>query len=168
MVRGYCYEVTCRFGPAVEQFRLFYQADSTSPLALQEYALALALDGKRDEALAIIERATPGNARNVEAVFCLLLKYAFLGDRESALRLLTPEFQKTCRRDCEWSYFVAARLSLAGATEESLDWLENAVKRGFINYPFMQCDPFLDNIRGEERFRKLMEWAKYEWEHFEV
>ena len=42
------------------------------------------------------------------------------------------------------------------------------IDRGFINYPFMQCDPFLDNIRGEERFKKLMERAKYEWEHFEV
>jgi len=63
---------------------------------------------------------------------------------------------------------VADYLSLAVAKEEALDWLENAVHRGFINYPFLQCDPFLDNIRGEERFMKLMEWAKYEWEHFEV
>jgi hypothetical protein len=31
----------------------------------------------------------------------------------------------------------------------------------------MQCDSFPDNIRGEERFKKLMEKAKYEWEHFE-
>jgi hypothetical protein len=27
---------------------------------------------------------------------------------------------------------------------------------------------FLANIRGEERFKKLMERVKYEWEHFEV
>ena len=27
--------------------------------------------------------------------------------------------------------------------------------------------PFLDNIRGEEHFKKLMERVKYEWEHFE-
>jgi len=63
---------------------------------------------------------------------------------------------------------VAAGLSLVGAKEEALDWLENAVNRGFINYPLFQCDRFLDNIRGEERFKKLMERAKYEWEHFEV
>jgi outer membrane protein TolC len=29
-------------------------------------------------------------------------------------------------------------------------------------------DPFLANIRGEERFKQLMERVKYEWEHFEV
>jgi hypothetical protein len=32
----------------------------------------------------------------------------------------------------------------------------------------MELDPFLKNIRGEERFAKLMERVKYEWEHFDV
>jgi disulfide oxidoreductase YuzD len=37
--------------------------------------------------------------------------------------------------------------------KDTLDWLENAVDRGFINYPFLaEKDPFLQNIRGEERF----------------
>jgi non-specific serine/threonine protein kinase len=101
-------------------------------------------------------------------VFSLLLKHALLNDKEHTLQLVTNDFRKTCWRDYEWSYWVANRLSLAGAKEEALNWLENAVNRGFINYPFLQCDPFLNNIRGEERFKKLMEHAKYEWEHFEV
>jgi len=50
-----------------------------------------------------------------------------------------------------------------------LNWLEHAVDRGFINYPLLaEKDPFLANIRGEERFKKLMERVKHEWEHFEV
>jgi hypothetical protein len=32
----------------------------------------------------------------------------------------------------------------------------------------MEYSPFLANIRGEERFKKLMERAKYEWERFEA
>jgi non-specific serine/threonine protein kinase len=52
--------------------------------------------------------------------------------------------------------------------KEALDWLENAVDRGFINYPFIsKHDSLLANIRGEERFRKLMERVKKEWEEFE-
>jgi hypothetical protein len=52
--------------------------------------------------------------------------------------------------------------------ENAFEWLENAVDGGFINYPYMNSiDPFLENIRGEERFKKLMERVKYEWEHFE-
>jgi hypothetical protein len=35
--------------------------------------------------------------------------------------------------------------------------------------PFLNnYDPFLGKLRGEERFQKLMERVKYEWEHFEV
>jgi non-specific serine/threonine protein kinase len=52
---------------------------------------------------------------------------------------------------------------------EALDWLENAVHKGFINYPFIsEHDPFLKNIRSEPRFKKLMERVKREWENFEV
>jgi TolB-like protein/tRNA A-37 threonylcarbamoyl transferase component Bud32 len=167
-VKGLCYQYDCRFGPAVEQFRAFFQADSTSPLAQDLYSWALVCNGERDEALAVLKRVGSTSGRNVETIFCNLLKYALLKDSENALRLMTPDFQKTCRRDFEWSYYVAAFLSLLGAKEEALDWLENSINRGFINYPYFQCDPYLDNIRGEERFKKLMERVKYEWEHFEV
>jgi len=158
----------CRFEPALEQFRQFYHADPANPLAQTAYSSILVYNGKRDEALAVIDRMQKVDKKNVMAVFSLLMKYAILNDRESALRLITADFRKTCRRDFEWSYWVANRLSFAGANEEALDWLENAVDRGFINYPYMQCDSFLDNIRGEERFKKLMERTKYEWEHFKV
>ena len=167
-VRGLCYTYGCQFERALEQCRMFYQADSTSPIAQGLYSQSLVFAGRRVEALAVVARMEPGNARNVEHIFCLLLKYALLKDRESALHLLTPEFQKTCRRDYEWSYYVAHRLSLAGATEEALDWLDNAVQRGWINYPFIECDPFFDSIRNEARFKKVAERAKHEWEHFEV
>jgi len=166
--RAYGYQYDCQFGLALPEFHKFYRADSTIPVAQTSYAWILAHNGRRDEALAVIDRMGAASAGNVITVFSLLLKYALLEDKESALRVLTPEVRKTCRRDSEWSFLVAAGLSLVGAKEEALDWLENAVNRGFINYPLFQCDRFLDNIRGEERFKKLMERAKYEWEHFEV
>jgi hypothetical protein len=63
---------------------------------------------------------------------------------------------------------MAGPFALLDEKKEALYWLENAVNQGFINYPFIdKYDPFLANIRGEERFKKLMERVKYEWEHFE-
>jgi non-specific serine/threonine protein kinase len=167
-IRGYCYLNDCKFQLALEQTYLYYQADSLSPIAQSNYSWALASNGRRDEALAVINRARSENIHNVQTIFYSLLKYALIKDRESALHAITPEFKKTCWRDPEWSYAVASRLSLAGAEKEALDWLHNAVSRGFINYPLFQCDPFLTNIRGTERFKKLMVKAKHEWEHFEV
>ncbi|MCJ7459416.1 MAG: hypothetical protein MUP17_10535 [candidate division Zixibacteria bacterium] len=99
----------------------------------------------------------------------LLLKYALLKDKEKVFQEMTPDFQKTCRRDFEWSHTVAVMLALLDAKKEAMDWLENSVNLGFINYPLLaERDPFLENIREEERFKKLMERVKYEWEHFEV
>jgi hypothetical protein len=64
---------------------------------------------------------------------------------------------------------MAHGYALIDEKEKALDWLENAVDRGFIAYSFLiSHDPFLKNIRGEERFEKLMERVKYEWEIFEV
>ena len=84
-------------------------------------------------ALLIRAKATPNN---LFTKFGLLLKYALLKDRGKAFQVMTADFQKTCRRDFEWSYYVASA-SLLDSKTEALDWLENAVNRGFINYPFI-------------------------------
>jgi TolB-like protein len=158
--RGSGYQYNCQFASALEEYRMFYRADSTSPWAQSGYSWTLVANGKHEEALAVIDRMAKTNDKNVMTAFPLLLKYALMKDKESALRVMTPDFRKTCWRDFEWS--------LLGASDEALDWLENAVSRGFINYPYLRCDPFFDNIRGEVRHKKLLERAKHEWEHFEV
>ena len=168
---GYAYCGSCQFDSALNEFRLNYLADTANTLALNNYASTLISNGKQNDALAALDQVnedTADNIRSVPDVFCLLLKYALRGDKQRALQLITSQFDSTCRRDCEWSFSVAERLSLVGAKPQALNWLENSVHRGFINYPLLQCDPLLDNIRGEERFKKLMEWAKHEWEAFEV
>jgi hypothetical protein len=65
---------------------------------------------------------------------------------------------------------MAGCYSLIDRKEEALDWLKHAaLSRGFINYPLLaNYDPFLENIRGEERFQELMGEVKYRWEHFDV
>ena len=98
-----------------------------------------------------------------------LVKYAIDGDRKGIELLLSDQFVKTIQRDPQFSYFVAAMLALADMKDEALYWLENAVNRGFINYPFIsEHDPFFKKMRGDERFKKLMKRVKHEWENFEV
>jgi serine/threonine protein kinase/tetratricopeptide (TPR) repeat protein len=153
---------------ALEQCRKLYEADSENPLHQFLYAWMLVCNEERDEALSIIDASARSTPDNVCTKFGLLLKYGVLKDREKAFGEMTPEFQKTCKRDPEWSYYVALMLSSLDARAEALDWLENAVNRGFINYPALERIEFLDNLRGEERFKKLLERVKYEWERFEA
>jgi non-specific serine/threonine protein kinase len=99
----------------------------------------------------------------------IFLKYIIKGDRDKLTLLLTPDFVKAIKVDCQLSVHMAAFYSYIGEKDKSLEWLNNAVERGFINFPFLnEYDPLLKNIRGEERFKKLMERVKYEWENFEV
>jgi non-specific serine/threonine protein kinase len=146
----------------------WYKSDPEGPMAQAAYALALEYNGRFEESLRIIDRLVETSPDNVITKFALLGKYGILKDREKAFQILTPDFQKTCRRDYQWSYSVAEGLAAAGAKMEALDWLENAISRGFLDYQSMERDFLLDNIRGEEEFKKLMERAKYLSDHFEV
>jgi len=99
----------------------------------------------------------------------LILKCAIKGNSEKAFLEMTPDFQENIQRDLIDTQWVASIFSLMNEKDEALKWLENAIDKGFINYPFLnEYDSFLENIRGEERFKKLMERVKYEWENFEV
>lgn len=52
---------------------------------------------------------------------------------------------------------------------KKMNWLEVAYQKGRIDYPYLsKYDPFFDNIRGEKRFKKLMDRIKYDWENIEV
>jgi non-specific serine/threonine protein kinase len=64
---------------------------------------------------------------------------------------------------------MATGYALIEERDAALDWLENAICRGFINYPFLsRYDPLLVNIRQERRFTDLMEKVRSQWERFAV
>ena len=152
----------------LEFSKRWYEADPESPMAQAAYALALTYNNRFKEALPIIDRLAETSPDNVATKFMLLLKYGMLKDREKAFQILTPDFQKTCRRDFQWSYNVAEDLSLLGAKRGSAGLAGKRDQSGLPGLPVMERDFLLDNIRGEERFKKLMERAKYESDRFEV
>ncbi|MFH1446116.1 MAG: protein kinase [Chloroflexota bacterium] len=153
---------------ALEPYRRVHRVNSGNPVEGFFYAMTLAYCDSINEAFSVIDECVKANPTSSVVNLLLLMRLALQKDKAGTLRELTPELQRTCRRDAAWSYHVGALLALAAAKEEALGWLENAVNKGFINYPFLEKDPFLDSIRGEEQFKNLMERVKYEWEHFEV
>jgi non-specific serine/threonine protein kinase len=168
VLRGLSLLFEGKYSAAKEPLRKYYEADPDNPVAQFFYATNLIHMKLLDDAFSIIDRGAKNAPDNVTVKFGLLLKYALQNEKEKAFREITPEFQKTCLRDHQWSYFVALPLALIDAKEEALYWLEHAVNRGFLNYPDLQRNSHLDNLRGEERFKKLLVRVKKEWEEFEV
>lgn len=58
--------------------------------------------------------------------------------------------------DSSLLYNLACIYSLLNNKEEALNALEQAVKAGWNNFTHMQNDTDLENIKGEERFKKLI------------
>jgi serine/threonine protein kinase/tetratricopeptide (TPR) repeat protein len=138
------------------------------PLNAFSLAMSLAFCDSTNEAISVVETAISDNPTSSIAKLLIAMKFVLEKDKARALLAITPEVQRTCRRDAAYSLYLGSLLAHVGAREEAYDWLENAVDRGNINYPLMQKIPFLDSLRGEDRFQKLMERVKYEWEHFEA
>jgi tetratricopeptide (TPR) repeat protein len=156
------------FSRALVPLREFYKAGNRQSVDILVYSMALAACDSIDAAIRIIDEAAKTDSTSSVGKLGQALAFALRSDRARTLRAVTPEVRSTCKRDAMYSYTLGAILARAGAKKEAFEWLENGVNRGFINYPFMLKDPLLDNIRGDERFKKLMQRVKYEWEHFDA
>jgi hypothetical protein len=64
----------------------------------------------------------------------VLWRYAFSGDRQKVLSLMTPELVRICQRDYQYSCDLACVHAKLGDAGSALDWLENAVELGFLNH----------------------------------
>ena len=147
----------------------WFRMEPHNPCALFLSAQFLAYCSHFKEACALVGENVQPDVEDVFPKLSLFVKYAMEGDKKMIRELLTVDFIKTAKRDAQNSYYVSGLFALSGMNGEAFDWLENAVDRGFINYPFIsEYDPFLKNIRGAKRFKKLMEKVKHEWENFKV
>ncbi len=168
---GYVLDVMAegQFDLPIDYLTKWFHMEPQNPYALFFSALFLAYCNHFKEASVLVEKNVQTDTKDAITKLNLFVKFAIEGEQKKIKALLTVDFVKTNKRDPQHSYFISGLFALSGMNDEAFDWLENAVERGFINYPFIsEYDPFLENIRSEVRFKKLMERVKYEWENFEV
>jgi hypothetical protein len=140
-----------------------------SVVAAWYYGLFLGWNSDYQGACNFIDNYYRKNPENFLSKILLLFKYCLQKNKEAALPLFTEELKLIGWNDFGLPWFIADFYALIDEKEESLKWLERANEWGLINYPFLsEIDPFLQNIRGEERFMKLMKSVKYAWENFKV
>jgi adenylate cyclase len=158
-----------RFEAAVDGYRKEYEMDPQSSYGRWAYGIVLAWARHTNEACQILEQLVKDSPSSNFGRFGALFLNALQGRVDKALEVMSPEFIAAAKNDVQFSWMVGSCYALLGKAEDAIDWIEHAVKLGFIHYPFLnEYDSWLANIRGEPRFKKLMERVKYEWEHFEV
>jgi len=164
---GGLYYYDGKFSLALKAWERSYELHPENPFSQFMYALILVYKNRMDSADPLINQITKAHKDTVFAKLGLILKYALRGERDKISHEITADFQKTVSRDCMWSYHLSSFLSLINKKREAMDWLENAVEYGMINYPLLnEQDPLLENIRGEKRFKEIMKKVKVEWENF--
>jgi non-specific serine/threonine protein kinase len=167
--QGGMYFYDGQFGKAREAWGTMYRMFPDNPYSRFAFALILIYHKDYDEAFRIIEENLKRDPANVLSTLGAMLKFAVLGEKDRAQHEMTPAFRKSCLRDLTYSHHIAGVFALLGDNVEAMDWIENAVGMGFVNYPFLaEKDLLLANIRSQERFKRLMVRVKKEWEEFEV
>jgi len=151
------------------QCEKIYLKESGNPYIKFMYAFSLAYEKYYDRAFIILDEVAIEGKDFYLGSMSNFVKYCFQGDKEKALMSVSQELKKKSENDFELAFQMAECYTLINEKKSALDCMENAINRGVINYPFWaEKNPFLENIRGEARFKKLMERVKYEWENFEV
>ncbi len=158
-----------KFDAGLKELNKGHQMGEENPIFRYWIAKGLAYVQSYEGAFKLFDQIEKESPETVWATLSSFFKFALQNKKSEALQTLSGEFKRMMKEDEMFPIWMAESYSLINEKNEAIDWIEYGVKSGFINYPFlMEYDLFLSNIQSEERFKKLMERVKYEWENFEV
>jgi TolB-like protein len=154
---------------AIEPYRQMFEMDQTNPMARLFFAWILVLNRRHDEVNTLLKFFPPDQRDTLPARISFFLVNAAMGNSQKAEAELTPQIEAIARATDVFPRFLAQGFALAGARQSALHWLQVAIDRGFINYPFLsEHDPSFEVLRGDSKFKALLEIAKHRWERFEA
>lgn len=168
LARGGHFWAEANFGQALEVFdEMRRREPSLGPLINWFWPQLLARLGRTLQVCDAADKITAEGSLHASAQLARILKHAVQGERDRVLELVSGDFELYCWNDPECPEFVAGQFALLGEKERAIQWLEHWVSRGSINYPMLAYgDPLLQSVRGEPRFKRLLDRIRPEWERF--
>ena len=96
-------------------------------------------------------------------------RFGLRGDRERAKDAVSEQTEAALGTDLQYSWMLAQCYALIEENDRAIHWLQNAVERGFVNYPLLsEKDPLLANLRNEPAFTDLMAEVETRWKNLDI
>jgi TolB-like protein/Tfp pilus assembly protein PilF len=163
MIRGAVgdlYFYARRYETAIEYYRFTLEQEPEFLAGHTDLARAYELVGRYEDAIAEFETAAALAPKGPpEPSSGLAHVYAQMGEREKALAIL-GELLELRERKYVSPYGIASIHACLGDVDKSLDWLETAYDEHDQTLVWLKVHPRLDPVRGEPRYRKLLEKMK--------
>ncbi len=115
--------------------------------------------GKEDEAVEYFNRCINMNPDGLQALWVTCMKAYIEGNIDLGMEA-ARKFEKVNIVDAEAWYHFTGNYGLLGDRDGCIRALQRAVDGGFFNYPFMLKDPFLDSMREDAEFQKVLQEAR--------
>jgi serine/threonine protein kinase/tetratricopeptide (TPR) repeat protein len=121
--------------------------------------LRLAMLGRVEEAIAMLKEKEPAVPQRRGQVFMRSLRALLEGNQEASLEP-SDELIKAGFQDPEGQYYMARQLAYLGDAGRANYVLNSAVEGGYFCYPQMASDPWLDPIRGDAGFERILDRSR--------
>ena len=153
-----------RNSDALPHYRNFFAMDPYNPFAAWSLGYVLLRNSRVGEASDVYDELRINHPNSIMANLADAILNGVRGKRDATRDAITSQLRAAAKKSELLSREITHSLALAGDTEEALDWLENTVRIGNINYPFWaQHNEWVDSIRGNSRFDSIMRDVEREW-----
>jgi len=157
------------FAEALPSFEEAIRLDPSNTMLLWCRGQILALLRRDQEAITQFQAIQQIDATHFFAQLGAIMQAALASDGQAFATAVNQELLEIVACDPHYSWNAAQCYALMGDTAASLDWIEKAMSKGFINYPMIsRWDPLLTPIRHADRYDEIADTMRERWEHFEV
>lgn len=155
------YRFVGKYEKAFETSKTFKE----SAFILGHTGFALLQQGEREKALEYFKRVIEMEPDGLMALWVTGIKATMEGRIEEGSEA-AQKFEQYNVADGEAWFHFAESYGLLGDKKGCVRALKRAVEGGFFNYPFMLTDSFLDSVRDDPEFQRILETAKAKHEAF--
>ncbi len=128
-------------------------------------AWEIAGSGLHGEALGVLSRMGTDLDGTAPGALARFLAHALQGDEARAVAQFTPDMEHAFSLVEAYCWLLTDGYALLGRRDDALRWLARGIDRGLLCHPFLaRTNPFLESLRGDQRFQKLMDRLQPRWE----